>query len=76
MSKLPKQYDPHQNEPTIYHQWEESDAFKPNQGKPFRRQDKKPFTIMLPLPNITGSLHMGHALQHTIMDVLIRYHRM
>lgn len=76
MAALPKQYDPLQHEPAIYKKWEESDAFKPNGGQPFERQDKKPFTIMLPLPNITGSLHMGHALQHSIMDVLIRYHRM
>jgi len=76
MAPLPKQYDPRQHEPAIYKKWEESNAFKPNNGQPFKRQDKKPFTIMLPLPNITGSLHMGHALQHSIMDVLIRYHRM
>ena len=76
MASLAPQYDPHEHEFTIYRKWEESDAFKPNNGQPFNRQDKKPFTIMLPLPNITGSLHMGHALQHSIMDVLIRYHRM
>jgi valyl-tRNA synthetase len=76
MSELPKQYDPTKHEPAIYKKWEESDAFKPNGGKPFKRKDKKPFSIMLPLPNVTGSLHMGHALQHTIMDALIRYHRM
>ena len=76
MPELPKQYDPLKYESAIYKKWEESDAFKPNQGQSFKREDKKPFTIMLPLPNITGSLHMGHALQHTIMDVLIRYHRM
>ncbi|HBE90515.1 MAG TPA: valine--tRNA ligase [Candidatus Andersenbacteria bacterium] len=76
MAPLPKQYDPLQHEPAIYKKWEESNAFKPNNGQPFKRQDKKPFTIMLPLPNITGSLHMGHALQYSIMDVLIRYHRM
>lgn len=76
MSQLPKQYDPLKHESTVYKKWEQSGAFKPNRGKSFKRQDKKPFTIMLPLPNITGSLHMGHALQHTIMDVLIRYHRM
>jgi len=72
MTPLAPQYDPKQHEATIYAQWEAAGAFKPNDagvGKP-------PFVIMLPLPNITGSLHMGHALQHSIMDVLIRYHRM
>lgn len=72
MPSLAPQYDPKQHEATIYAQWEAAKAFQPSDtdvGKP-------PFVIMLPLPNITGSLHMGHALQHSIMDVLIRYHRM
>ena len=55
MSELPKQYDPTKHEPAIYKKWEESGAFKPNGGKPFKRKDKKPFSIMLPLPNVTGS---------------------
>ena len=67
---LDKQYDPAQFEPAIYKKWEESGAFTP------RHADTKPYVIMLPPPNITGTLHIGHALQDTIMDVLIRYHRM
>ncbi len=73
MTKLSKNYDPRTNEPEIYKEWENSGAFSPDINK---RKSKKPFVIMLPLPNITGSLHIGHALQHSITDALIRYHRM
>ncbi len=74
MSHPAPQYDPHQHEPSIYKKWEEAGTFAPNPEA--IEAGKKPFTIMLPLPNVTGSLHMGHALQHTLSDVLIRYHRM
>lgn len=74
MKDLPKQYDPKQHESTVYKQWEESGAFKPNQEA--LEAGKKPFVIMLPPPNITGSLHMGHALEGTMIDIIIRYHRM
>ncbi len=53
-----------------YARWEEDDAFAPKQGK------KGPFTIVIPPPNITGALHMGHALNNTLQDVLIRFKRM
>lgn len=74
--KLPKRYNPHEYEPTVYKKWEEAGVFAPNGGKLFDHAQRKPFVIMLPLPNVTGSLHMGHALQHSLSDVLIRYHRM
>jgi valyl-tRNA synthetase len=70
---IPKQYDPKQAEQHHYDRWEQSGAFAPeiNQdpGAPV-------FTIVIPPPNVTGSLHMGHALQHTIMDVMSRHKRM
>jgi len=74
MPSLPKQYNPAEHEEAIYASWERSGVFKSNPEA--LAAGKKPFVIMLPLPNITGNLHMGHALQHTIMDILIRYHRM
>jgi len=62
-------YNPHDLEQNWYNQWEADDAFKPS-GK------GNPYSIVIPPPNVTGSLHMGHAFQHTIMDALTRYHRM
>ena len=56
-------------EKDIYKNWESSGAFKPT-------KNKNSYCIMMPPPNITGSLHMGHALTFTIQDILIRYHRM
>ena len=68
---LDKTYRPAQVEPRHYAEWESSGAFAahPESGA-------KPYTIMMPPPNVTGSLHMGHALNTTIQDILIRYHRM
>ena len=68
---LSKTYDPKQFEKRLYERWEKSGAF---QGK--RDVSKTPFTIVMPPPNITGQLHMGHALDHTLQDVLIRWKRM
>ena len=68
---LDKTFDPKKLEETRYKQWEESGAFSPDENS-----DEKPYTIMMPPPNVTGSLHIGHALNHTLQDVLIRYHRM
>ena len=62
-------FDPHAIEQDLYREWENAGHFAP-QG------NGSPFCIMIPPPNITGSLHMGHAFQHTIMDALIRYQRM
>ena len=66
---MEKSFDPSQFEGKWYAHWEQSGCFKPS-GK------GKPYTIMLPPPNVTGTLHMGHAFQHTLQDALIRYHRM
>ena len=66
---LDKSYDPHAIEMPLYQQWEQSGYFAPSgQGAPY--------CIMIPPPNVTGTLHMGHGFQHTIMDALTRYHRM
>ena len=70
---IPKQYDPKQAEQHHYERWEKSGYFAPE----INRDPNAPvFTIVIPPPNVTGSLHMGHALQHTFMDVLTRYKRM
>ena len=68
---IPKTYQPQEFEKDIYEFWLKNKYFhaEPN-------PDKKPFTIVLPPPNITGQLHMGHALNHTLQDILIRYKRM
>ncbi len=62
-------YNPQAIEQNWYQTWEKNNYFVPS-------QQGKPYCIMLPPPNVTGSLHMGHGFQHTLMDVLIRYHRM
>ena len=70
---IPKQYDPKQAEQHHYERWEKNGYFAPE----INHDSHAPvFTIVIPPPNVTGSLHMGHALQHTIMDVLTRYKRM
>jgi len=70
---IPKQYDPRQAEEQHYERWETAGLFAPE----LNRDPNAPlFTIVIPPPNVTGSLHMGHALQHTFMDVLTRYKRM
>ena len=70
---IPKQYDPKQAEQHHYARWEKSGFFAPE----INRDPNAPvFSIAIPPPNVTGSLHMGHALQHTIMDVMTRYRRM
>ncbi|MEZ5759131.1 MAG: valine--tRNA ligase [Emcibacteraceae bacterium] len=68
---LDKTFDFAKREKEIYDHWDDSGAFKCGQ-----RPDADPFTIILPPPNVTGSLHIGHALNHTLQDVLIRWHRM
>jgi valyl-tRNA synthetase len=70
---IPKQYDPKQAELHHYERWEKAGYFAPE----INNDPSAPvFTIVIPPPNVTGSLHMGHALQHTLMDVLTRYKRM
>jgi valyl-tRNA synthetase len=68
---MEKAYSPGEIEARIYQRWETSGAFAPR-GAP----EAKPYCIMLPPPNVTGTLHMGHAFQHTLMDTLTRWHRM
>jgi valyl-tRNA synthetase len=70
---IPKTYNPQEAERTHYARWEEQNCFAPE----INRDSSAPvFTIVIPPPNVTGSLHMGHALQHTLMDVLTRHKRM
>jgi valyl-tRNA synthetase len=69
--ELKSVYEPHEIEKKLYNLWLEKDYFKVNVNK-----DKKPFTIVIPPPNVTGSLHMGHALDNTIQDMIIRFRRM
>ena len=71
MRELPKVYDPKQVEKKIYDMWLEGNYFHAE-----RDPEKKPFTIVIPPPNVTGQLHLGHAFDETIQDVLIRYKRM
>ncbi|MDZ7791264.1 MAG: valine--tRNA ligase [Xanthomonadales bacterium] len=66
---MDKTYNPDQIEARWYPYWEDKGCFKPS-------GEGKPFTILLPPPNVTGTLHMGHAFQHTLMDALIRYQRL
>lgn len=68
---LAKTYSPKEFEDRIYESWEKSGAFRA-----VRDENKKPFTIVMPPPNITGQLHMGHALDQTLQDVLTRWKRM
>ena len=68
---LESKFNPKDFEDKIYKNWEENGYFKPSEDK-----SKKPYTIVIPPPNITGKLHMGHALDETIQDLLIRYKRM
>ena len=69
--ELAKSFEPHAIEHKWYPIWESRGDFKPR-----FQSDAPPYCIQLPPPNVTGTLHMGHAFQQTIMDVLIRYHRM
>ncbi|MEO9337066.1 valine--tRNA ligase [Mesorhizobium sp. SB112] len=70
---LEKTYDAKAVEPKIAKLWEEADAFKAGAGA---APDADPFTIVIPPPNVTGSLHMGHALNNTVQDILVRFERM
>ena len=68
---IEKKYDSAATEAKLYARWEKSGAFTADV-----KSSKTPYTIMIPPPNVTGSLHMGHALSYTLQDILIRYHRM
>ncbi len=69
--EMEKVYNPQEIEDKLYHMWEESGAFRAK-----RVEGKKPYTIVMPPPNITGQLHMGHAMDCLLQDAPIRYHRM
>ena len=71
MREIPKQYDPKQVESKIYQMWLDGNYFHAE-----RDPEKKPFTIVIPPPNVTGQLHLGHAFDETVQDVLTRYKRM
>ena len=71
MTMLDKTYRPDEVEKKIYAMWEEAGAFCADPSSP-----AKPYAIMIPPPNVTGSLHMGHALNNTLQDILVRYKRM
>src|SRR6266852_786116 len=70
---IDRTYQPSAVEGRIYAKWEEAGAFRA--GRPQRR-DARPYCIVIPPPNVTGSLHMGHALNNTLQDVMIRMKRM
>ena len=69
--KLNDKFNPKDFETKLYEKWEENGYFKPSMDK-----TKKSYCIMMPPPNVTGKLHMGHALDDTIQDILIRFKRM
>ena len=69
--KLENKYNPKDFEEKLYELWNEKGYFKPSEDK-----TKEPYCIVMPPPNITGKLHMGHALDDTLQDTLIRYKRM
>jgi valyl-tRNA synthetase len=70
---MEKTFDAATAEPAISAAWEAADAFRAGANA---RPGAEPFCILLPPPNVTGSLHMGHAFNHTLMDILSRWHRM
>ena len=69
--ELAKQYNPNEVEDRIYKFWLDGDYFHAEVDP-----EKKPYTIVIPPPNITGQLHMGHALDNTLQDILVRFKRM
>lgn len=69
--ELPSSYSPHDVEEKWYHAWEEENYFHANED-----DGREPFSIVIPPPNVTGSLHMGHALNNTLQDILVRWQRM
>ncbi len=76
--EIPTTYEPKDHEDSIYKKWEESGFFGPDVciQKGVTNPDAKPFSIVLPPPNVTGTLHLGHAAMLAIEDIMVRYHRM
>ncbi len=75
MNSMQKTYNPKDFESHIYADWMEKGEFTPDREKD-KAEGKKPFTIVMPPPNVTGNLHMGHAMNNTLQDILIRFKRM
>ena len=71
MAEIADRYDPSSVESRWYREWESRGHFRADAASP-----KKPYCIVIPPPNVTGSLHWGHALNNTLQDILIRYKRM
>ena len=78
MPELAKAYEPQKYEDNIYKHWEESGFFDPDKSvaEGVTAEDAKHFSVVLPPPNVTAALHIGHAVMLAIQDVVIRYHRM
>ncbi|MDR2552691.1 MAG: valine--tRNA ligase [Treponema sp.] len=72
--ELEKAYDPKGFEDRIYKQWKDSGAFTPEQGGP--GNSGSPFAVVIPPPNVTGVLHLGHGLNNSLQDIIVRFHRM
>lgn len=70
--ELDKAYDPKGFEDRVYAMWQERGAFQPSEGA----KGKKPFVVVIPPPNVTGVLHMGHGLNNSLQDIIVRFHRM
>src|SRR5688572_23097484 len=76
-AELSAQYDPAANESAIYREWEEAGVFTAHADRSRRAGgDRQPFVIVMPPPNVTAVLHMGHGLNNTVQDVIIRWRRM
>ncbi len=74
--ELKKAYDPKDFEDRVYGAWEESGAFRPRAGDESQAGSESPFVVVIPPPNVTGVLHMGHGLNNSLQDIVVRYHRM
>lgn len=75
MPELPKQYDPKTAEANAWRRWDDADAFSAD-PRAVLRGDRKPYAVVIPPPNVTARLHLGHALNTTVQDALVRAHRM
>ena len=73
---IPPRYDPHEVEARLYPEWEKRGDFKADAKRAAAAKPGERFVVMIPPPNVTGALHMGHALNNTLQDVLCRWHRM
>ena len=77
LSELPTQYDPSQTERSIYERWIQAGVFSADEKRSRRNAgDREPFVVIMPPPNVTAALHMGHGLNNTVQDVIVRWRRM